>query len=279
MCRVAAFLLVAVVAGPLARGEFRYEVRRDKFRGSEAGVLTIDASGVRYRSENEKTVLDFAFEDIRKADVSNPQKVRLFTYERAKKRLARPRLYQFKILEGTTEEALAEFLAERLERPVLGAYGIQEGAGGGIPAYHRHVLGGCDGTLRFDTNAIEFDSKNRKHSRTWVHTDIETIGTMDPFHFRLTTYAETYNFDLMQRLSTEDYRSIWRGVYSQASESQPRLVDSRSTHPYTPDLQRRDNLYYQSFGSLLSKLAERSRDGCVLSATIRQAQADRKRIY
>ena len=233
MCRVVVLVLVAVVAGPLARGEFRYEVRRDKFWGHEAGVLTIDRSGVHYRSENEKTLLDFAFEDIRKADVSNPKKVQFFIYERSKKRLARPRLYQFKILEGTTGEALAEFLAERLPRPVVGAYGIQEDATG-IPVFHRHVLGGCDGSLRFDTEAIRFDSKNRKHSRTWVHADIETIGTMDPFHFRLTTYAETYNFDLKQRLSPEDYRSIWRGVYSQASESRPRLVDSGSTSQPPP---------------------------------------------
>ena len=228
MCRVAAFLLVAVATGPLARGEFRYEVSRDKFWGGEAGALTIDRSGVHYRSKNEKTVLDFAFDDIREADVSDPRKVRLFSYERAKKRLARPRLYQFKILEGTTGEALAAFLVERLERPVVGAYGIQEGAGG-IRAYHRHVLGGCDGSLRFDGDAVGFDSTNQKHSRTWVYADIETIGTTDPFHFRLTTYAETYNFDLKERLSPEDYRSIWRSLYSQASESQPGLVDPRST--------------------------------------------------
>ena len=57
---------------------------------------------------------------------------------------------------------------------------------------------------------------------------------MAPFHFRLTTYAETYNFDLKQRLSAEDYRSIWRGVYSQASESHPRLVDSGSTSQPPP---------------------------------------------
>lgn len=233
MCRVVVLVLVALVAGPLARGEFRYEVRRDKFWGHEAGVLMIDRGGVHYRSENEKTVLDFAFEDIRKADVSDPQKVRLFIYERSKKRLVRPRLYQFKILTGTTGEALAEFLAERLPRPVVGAYGIQEDATG-IPVFHRHVLGGCDGSLRFDTAAIRFDSKNRKHSRTWPHADVETIGTMAPFHFRLTTYAETYNFDLKQRLSPEDYRSIWRGVYSEASESRPRLVDSGSTSQPPP---------------------------------------------
>ncbi len=234
MCRVVVLVLVAVVAGPLARGEFRYEVSRDKFWGGEAGVLTIDRSGVHYRSKNEKTVLDFAFDDIREADVSDPRKVRLFSYERAKKRLARPRLYQFKILEGTTGEALAEFLVERLERPVVGAYGIQEDATG-IPVFHRHVLGGCDGSLRFDAEAIRFDSKNRKHSRTWPHADVETIGTMAPFHFRLTTYAETYNFDLKQRLTPEDYRSIWRSVYSQASESYSHLVDSRSTSPLTGD--------------------------------------------
>jgi hypothetical protein len=37
---------------------------------------------------------------------------------------------------------------------------------------------------------------------------------MNAFHFRLASYAETFNFDLKERLSPEDYRSLWRRVYT-----------------------------------------------------------------
>jgi hypothetical protein len=218
--RLVAMLLITFGISHAA-GEFRYEVKRDKLWRSERGVLTVNEQGMQYRSENGKTALDFAFADIRKADVSDPRKVRLYTYDRAKMRFTQPREHEFELREGATNAGLAQFLAGRMERPILGAYELAN-AGAEIPAYHRHALGGCHGVLRFGPLAIQFESKDPTDSRTWVYADIETVGTMSPFHFRLTSYAETYNFDLKERLSPEDYRTVWHRVYTadfQTSES------------------------------------------------------------
>ena len=210
-CLVAMLLITFEISQ--AADQFQYEVRRDKLSGSERGVLTVNERGIQYRSDNGKTALDFAFGDIRKADVSDPHKIRLYTYDRAKRRLTQPREHEFELREGTTNAGLARFLAERLKRPILGAYELAN-AGPEIPAYHRHALGGCHGVVRFGPQAIQFESKDPTHSRTWVYADIETVGTMNPFHFRLTSYAETYNFDLKERLDPENYRTIRARVYT-----------------------------------------------------------------
>ena len=213
MRRALCAVVLSVLGISQAVGEFRYEVKRDKLWGGEPGVLTVDEGGFQYRSENGKTALNFAFGEIRKADVSDPHRIRLYTYDRAKKRLTRPSEFEFNLREGTTDSTLAQFLAARLERPVVGAYQISED-GLQVSAYHRHSLSGCHGVLRFSAAAVVFESKDPAHSRTWAYEDIQTVGTMNLFHFRLTSYAETFNFDLKQRLSSENYREVWRHVYT-----------------------------------------------------------------
>ena len=212
MRRTLCIAVLSIAGISQAPGEFRYEVKLDKLWGGEPGVLTVDEGGIHYRSENAKTALDLDFEDVRKADVSDPRKIRLYTYDRAKKRLTRASRFEFTLREGTTSPALTQFLVARLERPVVGSHQVEK-AGVEIPAYHRHGLGGCHGILRFGSAAIVFESEEPKHSRTWTHEDIQTIGTMNAFHFRLTSYAETFNFDLKRRLSADDYRTLWRHVY------------------------------------------------------------------
>lgn len=215
--RLVAMLLITFGTSQAAN-EFRYEVKRDKPWGTERGILTVNEQGIQYRSDNGKTALDFPLEDIRKVDLSDPDEIRLFPYDRAKMRLTHPREYEFELREGTTRAGLTQFLAERLKRPVLGAYELAN-TGPEIPAYHRHFLSGCNGVLRFGPAAVQFESKDPKHSRTWLYEDVQTVGTMDVFHFRLTTFQETYNFDLKERLLPEDYRTIWRRVYDTGNQT------------------------------------------------------------
>lgn len=207
-----------------AFGQFRYEVKRDRLLGTESGILTIDEDGIWYRSENGKTALNFGFEDVRRADLSDPRKVRIFTYDRALKRLTGPSQIEFSLRDGTTSSGMTKFLAAHLERPVIGAYQIEE-TDHDVPAYHRHALGGCHGALRFGSAGIVFESENARHSRTWTYENIQTIGTMSTYHFRLTSYAETFNFDLKQRLASEIYREAWRRVYTRTP---PRTINGES---------------------------------------------------
>jgi hypothetical protein len=160
-----------------------------------------------YRSDDRRTALTLRFEDIREADVSVPGRIRIVTYDVLKRDL------KFHLRQGIQDEALGRFLAEHLQRPVIAAYGVTQQNAYRIPAYHRGVVSGSHGTLVIGSAGIEFTSKRAKDSRTWLYRDIQTIGTSDPFHFRVTTYAETFTFDLKQRLPDEAYRLASDKVY------------------------------------------------------------------
>ena len=205
-------LALVVAAAPQLLGEFRYDVRRDKLWGGETGVLTIGDEGIAYASENGKTMIELPYRDIRKLDIADRSKVEIFTYERRAMRLTQRRKIEFALINGAVSDRLPRLLADRLERPVLGS-ATEEPVGNRIPAYHRHLLGGCNGTLVFGPNAIHYVSQEPKHGRTWPSEDIETIGSIDPFHFRTSTYAETYNFDLKERLPEEAYRRLWLRIF------------------------------------------------------------------
>ena len=87
-----------------------------------------------------------------------------------------------------------------------------------VPAYHRRSLGGVHGSLEIGPEAIRFVAEKQADSRTWLYRDIESIGNADPFHFRVSTYAETYMFDVKERLAPEAYEYAWQRVYA-AKES------------------------------------------------------------
>ena len=197
--------LMAVTLLPAAE-PFHFEVYRNKLPRREPGALDINEHGISYRSDDGKTALTLPFEDIREADVSVPGRIRLLTYDVLKRALI------FHLREGVQEETLGRFLAEHLPRPVIAAYGVIQQNAYRIPAYHRGVLSGSHGTLIIGSAGIEFASKRTKDSRTWLYRDIQTIGTSDPFHFRVTTYAETFTFDLKERLPEDAYRLAWQEV-------------------------------------------------------------------
>lgn len=192
--------------------EFRYDVRRDKLWGGETGVLTIGDDGVAYASENGKTTIELPYQEIRKINVADLAQVEIWTYERALERLTLRRKIEFDVLNGVVSDRLPGFVAERLERPVLGNWSDAP-QGFEIPAYHRHVLGGCDGTLVLGADALHYLSDQPNHDRTWPFEDIEAIGSADPFDFRVSSYAENYKFDLKERLPEEDYRRLWLRIF------------------------------------------------------------------
>src|SRR5262249_33961688 len=153
-----------------------------------------------YRSDNGRTTIHIAVADIREADLSDPAIVRITTYDILKRRLTGRRIHTFWLRDSKHEEALTRFMVDTLKRPVIGAYGTAEEGSLEIPAYHRHRLGGCHGTLQIGSGSIRYVTANQTDSRTWLYRDMETIGSMAPFHFRVSTLVETYNFDLKERL-------------------------------------------------------------------------------
>lgn len=223
-------LLFLAVGAPQAQTDFRYDVLRSKPLKDEPGQLHIDASGIQYRSTKGKTSIHLAFIDLYEMDVSDPSAIRVETYEMLKRKLSGRRSYVFRLRSsrGVEEnDRLTQFLSERIHRPLLNSQTIAVKPEFEIPAYHRHVLNGCNGTLQITPEGIRFLSTKEDHSRTWKYSDIQTIGGSDPFTFRVTTLAETFTFDLKDRLPKEAYELLWQRVY----DLQPRYSTAQERRP------------------------------------------------
>ena len=207
-------LLLCAAGSAQAADAFRFLVVRDKFPRDESGQLTITDAGITYQSDNAKTLLQFAYADVRKVDVSRPNVIRLQTYDRLKRKFTGRRSYKFRLQEDAIDSKLARFLVERLARPVVGAFDLVGEPVRELSAYHRHRLRGCHGVLRIAEEGIQFLTEDSADSRTWLYRDVETIGGSDPFNLRVTSFAETYMFDLKDRLPEEEYRLMWQRIYN-----------------------------------------------------------------
>ena len=208
-------LLLCAASAAQAGEAFRFPVVRDKFLRDESGQLTMDDEGIRYRSDNGKTSLEFAYVDIRKVNLSRPDVIRLQTYDRLKRKLTRNRSYKFRLKEDVTDSRVARFLIQRLERPLVGFYELAGESFGEIPVYHRHRLRGCHGVLRILEEGIQFVSDKPVDSRSWLYQDLETIGSSRPFNLRVRSFVETYTFDLKDRVPEEMYRLVWQRIHNQ----------------------------------------------------------------
>jgi hypothetical protein len=122
------------------------------------------------------------------------------------------RSYEFRLDEDHGSD-LAKFLAERLKRPVIGAYDVGSNDHFNVPAYHRHLFGGAHGVLAIGPDGIQFKTETKADSRTWLYRDIQTIGSSGPFNFRISTESETYSFDLKERLPERAYDFAWSTLY------------------------------------------------------------------
>jgi hypothetical protein len=149
--------------------------------------------------------------DLRETDVADARALRFETYEVQKWKPIERREFTFRAQPDAPVEELAQFLASRVHRPVVGHYSAASQFQ--VSAYHRRTLGGTDGTLEIGEDSIQFVSDKPADSRTWLYRDIETIGKPDSFRFRVTTSRETYILELKAELPEEAYQLAWRKVY------------------------------------------------------------------
>ena len=209
-------LLSALAATLIAFGapqeSFDLTVSRVRTLRDQPGDLHVDAQGVTFRSKDGKTNITIRMQDLREASVANPSALRFETYEVDKWKPIERREYAFRASTDAPLDALAQFLATKVHRPVVGHY--WQGAQFEVPAYHRRAFGGTDGTLRIGEESIQYLSDKPADARTWLYRDIETLGQPDAFRFRVTTNRETYVVELKDELPAGAYEFAWRKVYN-----------------------------------------------------------------
>src|SRR6266851_173855 len=204
--------LPALLATGADKGIFDLPVTRVRMLRNQPGDLHVDAEGITFRSTDGKTSITIALRDLREADVADAHALRFETYEVQKWKPMERREYTFRAQPDAPVEELAHFLAARVHRPVVGHYA--ESSQFHVPAYHRRLRGGTDGTLEIGQASIQFVSDKPADSRTWLYRDIETIGRPDSFRFRVTTNRETYLLELKEELPEAAYQFAWDKVYN-----------------------------------------------------------------
>lgn len=193
--------------------EFR--VTHDHSLGSCEGQLVLTDRDIRYEASNGKHSRSWAYIDIQKLDVASPMRLVLKTFEsHSWKKLESDKVFEFSLLDAKLGPEQQEFLREKLKRPMVARLAEKSDQEFDILLVrHRHRLGGCEGQLSVEEERLIYLTDHAKDNRVWKLRDIETLGAPDPYQLRVTTYNETFTFDLKSPLDPKVYDSIWRKVY------------------------------------------------------------------
>jgi hypothetical protein len=209
-----ALILGLLLVAPAWGEAFEYRVKHDHALGSCQGKLVLGDHAIDYEASDGKHSQRWPYLDVRRLDVSSTR-VRLETYQsQGWEKLTRDKAFQFRLLEGELAAQTQEFLRSKLSRPMVARLPGPNGSDVGLlPVRHRHRLGGCEGELRVEKDRLLYSTDLARDRRAWAFDEIETIGSADPYHLRVTTYNETFTFDLKKALEEKAYRFLWAKVH------------------------------------------------------------------
>jgi len=193
---------------------FEFRVKHDHTLGSCEGKLVATDREFRYEAANGKHSRTWAYIDIQKLDVASFTRLVLKTFEsQSWKRLETDKVFEFSLVDGKVTPEQQEFLRAKLSRPMVAR--LVEKADNSIllPVRHRHALGGCEGQLSVEEERLIYLTDHASDNRAWKLRDIETLGLPDPYHLRVTTYNETFTFDLKSPLDSTTYDPLWKKIY------------------------------------------------------------------
>src|SRR5262249_47361289 len=209
-------LVLLLMMGTLLRADsLEYNVKHDHTLRSCQGKLTMADQEIRYEASDGKHSQAWSYIDIQKLDVVSPTQIILKAFESASwKKVGKDKTFEFKLTEGQLTVADQEFLRSKLSRPMVARLtDHKEKTLSAIPVRHRHRVGGCQGHLQVEEDRLVYSSDRSNDNRIWKLSEIETIGSPDPYHFRVTTYNETFTFDLKSPLDSKIYDRLWKKIY------------------------------------------------------------------
>src|SRR5436853_709391 len=115
-------LSTCLAAEAAGKDVFDLKVKRVRILRNQPGDLHIDAEGITFRSSDGKTTVTIPMKELREADVADPRALRFETYEVQKWKPIERRGLLFRAQPDVPVEELAQFLAARVHRPVVGHY-------------------------------------------------------------------------------------------------------------------------------------------------------------
>lgn len=189
------------------------EARLHHGLGGIPGTLTLGEEGVVFRPTKGST-LHWPFLEIATFDLLSPRRLVITTYENRSWHRHGEKKYRVDLNAGMPPDVTAE-LARRVAKPVRNANPNPIATSfATIPARHRTLAGGTNGTLRFSSDGIDYITTDGKGGRSWRWSDIETLANPDPFHLRVNGYLETFVFELKHAMSRELFDRLWNEIYA-----------------------------------------------------------------
>ena len=211
---VTSLVIGLMLTGVCLAEPFEFRVKHDHTLGSCDGKLIANEREIRYEATDGKHPQTWAYIDIQKLDVASPTRLVLKTFEsHSWKRLERDKVFEFSLLEGKLGPDQQEFLRAKLSRPMVARLVEKTASSTLLLVRHRHRLGGCEGQLSVEQDRLMYLTDHSSDNRVWKLRDIETLGSPDPYHLRVTTYNETFTFDLKSPLDPKVYDSLWKKIY------------------------------------------------------------------
>ncbi len=220
LCATAAQMLLetAAVAQP-----FEFAVERDRFFGSSSGILTFDADTVVYATDERDDARIWAYRDIKQVQVLSATAVTIKTYEdQAWMRLGADRAFEFELTDGTVPTALASFLAERVDQPLVLAVfpPSAEEPRFQVPVKLRQRVRGSDGTLAVYDHLVVYETTRGEHARQWRVVDLYAVFQPDRHRLTFEVYEgggdniRDFAFDLKADLPPGFLDLLWRRLYT-----------------------------------------------------------------
>jgi len=212
---ISGFVMYLALTGGAQAESFEFSVKHDHTLGSCEGKLVAGEKEIRYEATNGKHSRAWAYIDIQKLDVVSPTRLALKTFEsQSWKKLERDKAFEFSLLDGKVTPEQQEFLRAKLSRPMVARLVEKADRSSSLlPVRHRHRLGGCEGQLSVEEERLIYSTDHASDNRVWKLREIETIGSPDPYHLRVTTYNETFTFDLKSPLDSKIYDFLWKKIY------------------------------------------------------------------
>jgi len=181
--------------------------------GGKTGRLTLSQDDVEFRPSNG-SLLHWAFVEIKTFDLLNPRRLIITSYENRSWHRHGDRKFRFDLSTPMRPSVAAE-LAEHVGKPVRnGDPNPTAPSFAVISGRHPTLWGGTNGTLRLGADGIEYVTTTGKGGRNWRWSDIDTLANPDPYHFTLTGYRETFDFELKEPMSRMLFDRLWDDLYA-----------------------------------------------------------------
>ena len=92
---------------------------------------------------------------------------------------------------------------------------------------HEHTIGGCEGTLTFSADSVQYETKEEKHGRKWTYPDVKFFEIVSDHEIEIHSY-ENQGHTRLGRDRDFDFRvlsgAISDELYEMLIEKSPRAV-------------------------------------------------------